>query len=145
MTEHTTAPDVVGRMLRRATWVAAATTVAAAVLGLVVWSPAAAISAVLGGAIAGGALSGGLAAVRWLLGQQQVVVLPGAFMILLVVVILLAATALVLREQEWLHRTVFAFSALAVAVAHQVALVQAYLSGPRPVVDVALPGEGGPR
>lgn len=136
-----TPPDVVGRMLRRATVTCLAATLAAGAVAAVVAAPAAAASVVLAGVVATGSLAAGLAAVRWLLGQPSVVVLPGALIVLLVVVIVLAAVALVLREQQWVHRPAFAFSVLGAAVLFQAGLVQAYLSGPRPQLDVTLPGE----
>ncbi|ANS78652.1 hypothetical protein SGUI_1256 [Serinicoccus hydrothermalis] len=102
-------------------------------------------SVVLAGIVVVGALTAGLVAVRWLLRQHEAVVLPGAFMILLVVVVLLASVALVLRGEPWLERGPFALSALLSAVLYQVFLVQVYLTGRQPALDVSLPGEGGAR
>ncbi|WP_281965672.1 hypothetical protein [Serinicoccus marinus] len=145
MSERHVTEDVAARMVRRAS-VGTLVGLAAAVLltGLLrSWSAAG--SVVLAGIVVVGALTAGLVAVRWLLRQHDAVVLPGAFMILLVVVVLLASVALVLRGEPWLERGPFALSALLSAVLYQVFLVQAYLTGRQPALDVSLPGEGGAR
>lgn len=129
-------------MLRHAAVVGAASTSAGALVAGVVAAPSlpAAGSALLAGAVVTVSMTSGLAAVRWLLAQQDAVIMPGALAILLVVAVLLIAVALVLGELAWIHRPAFAFTALGAAVLIQAALVRAYLTGPRPLLDVAMPG-----
>lgn len=134
-------PQVVDRMLWHALIVGVvATLVAAVVAGSLVgpWLQVAG-SVGLAGALVTGSLAAGVGAIRWLLTQHDAVILPGAFAVLLIVVVLLAAAALLLREVDWLARPAFALAALGSAILFQVVLVWSYLTGPRPLLDVAMP------
>lgn len=130
--------DVTVSMVR---WSGISAAVSAPLAGGLSWalvdrSWAGAVTGALGALLAGGTIATGAWAVRWLLQQERSIVLPGAFMIAVAQLVLLLAVVLVLRQQSWWEDTALAVGALVAVVAGQAALVTAYLTGPRPILEV---------
>lgn len=94
------------------------------------------LTSALGALLTGGTLVVGAWAVRWLLQQDRMVVMPGAAMIALAQIALLLALVLVLRQQDWWDDVALAVGALVAAVASQVAMVLAYVTGRPPELEV---------
>lgn len=129
-------PDVGGVMVRDAAVASALVVLVALGLALIVAPPTFA-SVAMGAGVAGIMMVSGAAAVRWLLGHEVALAMPGAFMVLTTQVILLLAVGIALRSADWVNVPAMAWSALAVVLVAQAALVVGYLRSPRPLLEVA--------